>query len=116
MGLECGRCFVWSFLDRGFRGDLESAAFRNFGAEVMSTNILLVCLICEVAVLIGMLGLQLESIKDQILTAIKDKALKAEVYGKFTQTLAQGRVPDLDVMAAAKLKADATKALDPEQR
>jgi len=81
-------------------------------------NILLVCLICEVAVLYGLLVMHLESIKEQILTAIKEKALKNEVYGKFTAALHPdvGRQPDLDLMAAAKLKAHATKPLDPQQR
>lgn len=76
-------------------------------------KVLLILLMIEVLGLAiwAALVVQLEAIKDEIVSALKDKALKNELYGKFTAAMHQdnptaaGRVPPLDVMAEAKAKA-----------
>jgi CHAD domain-containing protein len=73
-------------------------------------KVLLIMLLVEIGVVASLVLLQLEAIKDEIVSAITDKAALNAVYGKFSQATRlgdEGRVPDLDVMAQAKIKAEA---------
>lgn len=78
-------------------------------------KILTIALMIEVLVLFSLLMLHLETIKDELLAALKDKHMANALYGKFTHGLrygepgfdaaSAGRLPDLDAMAQAKMKA-----------